>query len=704
MNNKSKLLVTMMALVVLIVAGVSSCKKKFDAPPGPSDPAMTATHTLAQLKAMHTVGGAIDVINTDMIISGVVIANDKSGNLYKQIYIQDASGALQVTLDATNLYNTYPVGRRVFIKVKGLALSDYNGLMQLGIRAIVDGSPTIQGIPSGLIKQYLFGGSINNPVTVKVVTNINSLTTDMQDPNIGNLIQLNDFEFSAADTTKTYGDTSAYKADLNRTVSACNGTNVIIRTSGYANFAGVKLPSGKGQLLSIYTVFRTTKQLVLRDTADVKFTGTRCGQGPTTLMTTSSVRALFTGTTTTIPDGRKITGVVISDRTTSNLNAQNIVLQQGTGLSGILIRFSAAHSFNLGDSIDVNVSQQELSEFNSLLQVNNVPLSYASLKGTGKTITPRATTIADINTNFETWESTLVTVSNVSLSGGTTPGNYGGSVTLTSGVNTLVMFTASGATFANQVFPSNAASVTGYLSQFGTTKQLGIRNPGGALNDVVAGSGGGGGSTGLALTTSPYTQNFDGIGSGLPQGFFAKISATATALGSDMPPYSSLAVTPWNQTSAGLKNFASATGLTASATDIVQAAETNRAMGIRQTSSAGYDPGAAFVVQLANTTGKSNFQMSFKLQSLDNSIGRTTVWVIDYAIGDAPTSFTTITTTPASLSTSGTFSSTNVSVTLPAAVNNQGQKVWIRIVSLAATTGSGSRASTAIDDFQLTWN
>lgn len=276
MNNKSKLLVTMMALVVLIVAGVSSCKKKFDAPPGPSDPAMTATHTIAQLKAMHTVGGAIDVINTDMIISGVVIANDKSGNLYKQIYIQDASGALQVTLDATNLYNSYPVGRKVFIKVKGLALSDYNGLMQLGIKAMIDGSPTIQGIPSGLIKQYVFGGSINNPVTVKVVTDINALGTGMQDPAIGNLIQLDNYEFNAGDTTKTYGDTSAYKADLNRTIKTCDGSNVIIRTSGYANFAGVKLPGGNGRLLAIYTVFRTTKQLVLRDTADVQLKGVRC--------------------------------------------------------------------------------------------------------------------------------------------------------------------------------------------------------------------------------------------------------------------------------------------------------------------------------------------------------------------------------------------------------------------------------------------
>lgn len=263
----------MVLLTTAVITIVSSCKKKFDNPPGPADPGITATHTLAQLKALHTVSGALDVINTDMIVSGVVIANDKSGNLYKQFYIQDASGALQILLDATNLYNTYPVGRKVYISCKGLCISDYNGMMQLGIKATVFGVPSIQGIPAGLIKDYVTGGSINNPVTAKVVA-LNQLTTAMQDPLQGTLIQLENFEFS--DTTKTYSDTSSYKNDQNATIKTCDGSNIIIRSSAYANFAGVKVPGGNGRIKAIYTVFRTTPQLVLRDTADVEFKESRC--------------------------------------------------------------------------------------------------------------------------------------------------------------------------------------------------------------------------------------------------------------------------------------------------------------------------------------------------------------------------------------------------------------------------------------------
>jgi hypothetical protein len=94
------------------------------------------------------------------------------------------------------------------------------------------------------------------------------------------------------------------------------------------------------------------------------------------------------------------------------------------------------------------------------------------------------------------------------------------------------------------------------------------------------------------------------------------------------------------------------------------------------------------------------------LQSLDATPGgRTTAWRVEYGLGDSPTTFTTVTTNPAMLTTNlGTFASTAVAVNFGTALNNLNQKVWIRIVTLAATTGSGNRPSSAIDDVQLTWN
>jgi len=262
--------------VVSLIASVgtfTACKKTFDNPPGASDPGIVANTTIKALKALHTTPGAYDVISSDLIISGVVVADDKSGNLYKQLFIQDSTGGLQVLLDAASLFGTYPVGRRIYIKCKDLCISDYNGTMELGVKALVDGSPSVEGIPSGLISKYVIGGSLNNPV-VPIVVNQSDLGTNMQDKYLGSLIQLNNYEFG--DTTLTFADTSVYKSTVNRDIKNCNGQTIIIRNSAYANFAGRKVPGGNGNVVAIYTTFGTTKQLLLPNADHVQFTGARC--------------------------------------------------------------------------------------------------------------------------------------------------------------------------------------------------------------------------------------------------------------------------------------------------------------------------------------------------------------------------------------------------------------------------------------------
>jgi hypothetical protein len=691
------------ALTLLVLAGVfNSCHRDYGDAPALGQPDIVANISIKDIKARYTSGQAV-AITDDVVIGGIVSCDDKSGNYYQQIAIQDSTGGVLLRLAGTNLYNYFPVGRQVFVKCKGLYLGQYNGTLQFG--GGIDSAYISQGgvtlLAFNLIDQHIVKGALNQPLVPKVVS-ISQLTTTLQDPYISTLIKLQDHEFAAADTSKNYADATA---SGNRTVQACSapGSNKItLRSSNYSNFATLKVPAGNGSITGIYSYFGTTKQLSIRDTSDVKFTNSRCGTGPTTLMNISDLRALYTGTLTYAPNGKRITGVVISDKSTSNLNAKNIYIQQGNGLSGICVRFDANHSFNLGDSIDINITGQELSEFSGLLQLNNVPLGFASLVSTGKTITPRAATIAEINTNYRTWESTLVKVLNPTSFTGGTSGAWSGNVNMTDATGTLIVYTVSTATFASSTYPGSASWLVGYLTPYNTTKQLSLRN----LGDISGGTAPVGG-TGITLGTSPYVQNFDAIASGLPTGFYAKIGATAASLGTgDMAIAGTglATATAWNNVSAGVKNFASATGLTGASDAVAQGASTNRAFGIRQTSATGYDPGAAFAMQLTNTTGKTNFQLSFQLQSLDNTVGRTTAWTVDYGFGDTPTSFTAATTNPASISTSPTFGGTTVTVNFGAALNNQNQKVWIRVVALGATTGSGNRPSSAIDDVQLTWN
>lgn len=222
------------------------------------------------------------------------------------------------------------------------------------------------------------------------------------------------------------------------------------------------------------------------------------------------------------------------------------------------------------------------------------------------------------------------------------------------------------------------------------------------------------------LGTSPYVENFDGLANGLPTGFSVYTNASATSLGT-APTTAQLILTPgtttaWANTGGGFKNFASATLLNSKSSATVQAAATNRALGVRQTGSFGdgtstatppTGAGPAFVFQLANTTGKTDFALSFKLQSLDSTIatssasGRTATWQVDYGTGATPNSFTQVGSTA---TTGPVFSNTTITANFGSALNNLTGPVWIRIVAPTSTTGGGSRPSSAIDDFTLTWN
>ncbi|WP_086596052.1 T9SS-dependent choice-of-anchor J family protein [Hymenobacter crusticola] len=203
----------------------------------------------------------------------------------------------------------------------------------------------------------------------------------------------------------------------------------------------------------------------------------------------------------------------------------------------------------------------------------------------------------------------------------------------------------------------------------------------------------------VTLATSPYVETFDGIGGGLPTGFTVRTAATATALGTTASL--TTAKTAWNNTSGAFKNLASATGLTATSTTAEQDASTNRALGVRQTGTVG-DPGAAFVFQVANTNGRTDFKLTFLLQSLDPSSPRTANWQVDYGTGDTPSTFTTVST--GNTTGGSAFTNKPITVDFGSQLDNVTGPVWIRIVTTSASTGSGNRPTSAIDDFTLAWS
>ncbi len=205
-----------------------------------------------------------------------------------------------------------------------------------------------------------------------------------------------------------------------------------------------------------------------------------------------------------------------------------------------------------------------------------------------------------------------------------------------------------------------------------------------------------------------YTQNFDNIGSGLPAGWTVVTGASPTSSGTSQT--FDVNATSWGTSTGGFRNVAAAEApLPADAAVTVQTASTDRALGLRQTTSFADLASAlpAFMVQLSNTAGITDFTLNFKLMQCHQTAtgGRTVNWQVEYAVGAAPTSWLSVPTTPASLSTTqGTWGSTLVNVNFGNVLDNHTSPVWIRISAAGVSTGGGTRPHTAIDDFTLSYN
>lgn len=438
----------------------SSCVDlEFDAPVAEGEEVMlTPNATIADLRALHTIG-QFEEVTQDWIIEAVVIADDRTGNFYRTLVVQDETGGIDLRINATELYNDYPVGRKVYIKPKGLWLGDYNGQYQLGGGTTIDsdGDEVLAFIEPVLLDDYIVKGPRNQPIAPR-----KRKIAELSTADLSTLVQLDSVQFVDSDAGQPYAD-AANRISINRQLEDCQGNAIILRTSGYADFASGLTPQGNGTITAVFSIFRDNLQLYLRDLDDVAFSGERCetGSGSGNQISIQQIRNLFNSGTTVAPDGRYIRGVVISDRSHGNIHPQNLVLQEGD--FGIVVRFTEAHPFALGEALEVDVSGLQLNEFNGLLQLNNVFLDRATSKGPTTLPVPRVTTVADILANAETWESTLVKVENATLSGGAI---FSGNRTLSDATGSIILYTRSAASFANEPLPTGTVHVTGILAQF----------------------------------------------------------------------------------------------------------------------------------------------------------------------------------------------------------------------------------------------
>ena len=127
--------------------------------------------TIAELKSRYN--GSPVVISGNTWIKGQVVSSDQSGNIYKEIFLQDATGAIDLKMGKGNMFPEYPVGMWVFVRCDGLTLGNYSGMAQLGFAP--DNTPGSTYDTSyldlqGLIDGHVFRSVIADPPAPQVIS------------------------------------------------------------------------------------------------------------------------------------------------------------------------------------------------------------------------------------------------------------------------------------------------------------------------------------------------------------------------------------------------------------------------------------------------------------------------------------------------------------------------------------------------------
>ncbi|MCG8574130.1 MAG: DUF5689 domain-containing protein [Flavobacteriales bacterium] len=331
-----------------LLAFTVSCKKEYDAPPIQTIPE-TDVITIDSLRNWQAAEGTVS-FDQDLSVYGIITMDETDGNIYKNIFMQDHTGAINLRiLNSGGLY----VGDSVRIYLKGCVLSEFSGVLQLDS---VD-------VDNNIVKQS------TNVAFAPSPTPITSITTAKE----SELILLENVQFVSSELGSPFADSEGLQS-INRTLEDCDGNTIIVRTSGYSSFADELLPEGNGNITCIVNHFNGEIQLLVRSFSEIQLNGERCaGQilaknfddgsitsGGWTVEQVTGTPSWYTDDAGGAPNDY---GVISNYDGTTNIETESWLISPSVDLSGSsspYLAFDNAYNYT-GDALEVLISTDYVS-------------------------------------------------------------------------------------------------------------------------------------------------------------------------------------------------------------------------------------------------------------------------------------------------------------------------------------------------------
>lgn len=218
-------------------------------------------------------------ITEDVQIKGRVVGNDIGGNIYNEVSIDDGTGAILICISQGGLFSYLPVGQEIVVDLKGLYIGGYGKQAEIGMPYTNAKGNSYVSRMSRILwnKHFKLTGVADASKVVAEEFDVSKRTKEEYfTANNGKLMTIKNVEFTNADGKTTFAPSEEKDAanSVNRGLSQ-NGkpiatSSIVVRTSSYADFAAKQLPTGKLNITGVFTRYRTTWQILIRDERDIQ--------------------------------------------------------------------------------------------------------------------------------------------------------------------------------------------------------------------------------------------------------------------------------------------------------------------------------------------------------------------------------------------------------------------------------------------------
>ena len=252
------------------------------APYGNNELTETKVITIAQLKNDYATYIATDYrdgqsfakVTDDVKIKAIVTSSDAQGNIYQELALQDATGAIIVSVAQGGLYGPLPIGTEILVSLKDLYVGNYGKQAQIGMPSKnATGADVIGRISRATWDQHykiLSTGHIVEPTLFATGTNPTTWNLDTDGGKLGIIRNVSFKSSNNSKATDTFADPNGGAGSVSWTLNEQDGRKVIVYNSNFADFANAKVPTGKVDITGIIKRFNNQWEIIIRSLDDIK--------------------------------------------------------------------------------------------------------------------------------------------------------------------------------------------------------------------------------------------------------------------------------------------------------------------------------------------------------------------------------------------------------------------------------------------------